>query len=173
MATKIYPFQLRQKIGVSVANLATILGCTKSMLSMVEAGQRPLPAKSAQLLYTLEKAIKSAENADFNLFTEPQERKTYLKSQSRLTQAKLATVENELAALMEESKTLVLLLKTAKVWAGTTLPPNSADARLQMEILQRKSLKKWKMVQTEIAKNTVRAEGLRAQLSACKKLLGG
>ena len=172
MATKVYPFQLRQKIGMSVANLATLLGCTKSMLSMVEAGQRPLPAKSAQLLYTLEKAIALAENADFSLFTEPQERKTYLKNQSRLTQAKLATVENELATLMEESKTLALLLKTTKVWTGTTLPPNSADARLQMEILQRKSLKKWKSAQTEIAKKTVQAEGLRAQLSACKKLLG-
>ena len=157
---------------MSVNNLATILGCTKSMLSMVEAGQRPLPAKSAQLLYALEKAIAKAENADFNLFTEPQERKTYLKNQSRLTQAKLAIVENELAALMEESKTLVLLLKTAKVWTGTTLPLGPQDARLQMEILQRKSLKKWKSAQTEIAKKTVQAEGLRAQLSACKKLLG-
>jgi transcriptional regulator with XRE-family HTH domain len=172
MATKVYPFQLRQKIGMSVAHLATLLGCTKSMLSMVEAGQRPLPAKSAQLLYTLEKAITSAESADFNLFTEPQERKTYLKNQSRLTQAKLATVENELAALAEESKTLVLLLKTAKVWAGTTLPHNSADARLQMEILQRKSIKKWISVQTEITKKAVQAKGLWAQLSACKKLLG-
>ena len=139
---------------------------------MVEASQRPLPAKSAQLLYTLEKAIAKAENADFNLFTEPQERKTYLKNQSRLTQAKLVTVENELAALMEESKTLVLLLKTAKVWAGTTLLHNSADARLQMEILQRKSLKKWKSVQTEITKKAVQVQGLRAQLSVCKKLLG-
>ena len=138
---------------------------------MVEAGQRPLPAKSAQLLYALERAIKSAENADFNLFTEPQERKIYLKNQSRLTQAKLATVENELAALVEESKKLALMLKTAKVWAGTTLPNYSGDARLQMEILQRKSLKKWKSVQTEIAKNAVQAEGLRAQLGACKKLL--
>jgi hypothetical protein len=74
---------------------------------------------------------------------------------------------------MEESKTLVLLLKTAKVWAGTTLlPHNSADTRLQMEILQRKSLKKWKSAQTEITKKTVQAEGLRAQRSACKKLLG-
>ncbi len=172
MATKVYPFQLREKIGMSVANLATILGCTKSMLSMVEAGQRPLPAKSAHILYALEKAITSAENADFNLFTEPQERKTYLKNQSRLTQAKLATIENELSSLADESKTLVLLLKTAKVWAGTTLPHNSADARLQMEILQRKSLKKWKTVQTEIAKKTVQTEGLRAQLSVCKKLLG-
>ena len=95
-----------------------------------------------------------------------------MKNQSRLTQTKLSTVENELAALVEESKTLVLLLKTAKVWAGTTLPYNSADARLQMEILQRKSLKKWKSAQTEIAKKAVQAEGLRAQLSACKKLLG-
>jgi transcriptional regulator with XRE-family HTH domain len=172
MATKVYPFQLRQKVGMSVDNLATILGCTKSMLSMVEAGQRPLPAKSAQLLYALEKAIAWAENGDFNLFTEPQERKTYLKNQSRLTQAKLATVENELASLAEESKTLALLLKTSEVWAGTTLPPNSEDARLQMEILQRKSLKKWKSAQTEITKKTVQAEGLRAHLSACKKLLG-
>ena len=172
MATKVYPFQLREKIGMSAAHLATILGCTKSMLSMVEAGQRPLPAKSAQLLYVLEKAIASAENADLKFLPDQQERKTYLKNQSRLTQAKLATVENELAALVEESKTMVLLLKTAKIWAGTTLPPNSADARLQMEILQRKSLKKWKSVQTEITKKTVQAEGLRAQLSVCKKLLG-
>jgi len=76
VVTKIYPFQLREKIGMSVANLATILGCSKSMLSMVKAGQRPLPSKSAHILYALEKAIASAENADFNLFTEPQEKKT-------------------------------------------------------------------------------------------------
>jgi hypothetical protein len=73
---------------------------------------------------------------------------------------------------VKERKTLVLLLKTAEVWAGTTLPPNSEDARLQMKILQRKSLKKWKSVHTEIAKKNVQTEGIRTQLSACKKLVG-
>ena len=108
MKTKIFPYNLRLKLGLTLSEMAGLLECDLSQISMVEYGKRNVPSKAVSKIIQLESAIAIAENdTDFivdsisnnSIFELFSKRKKYVLSQQKIRALQLEIQEKEIFKL--------------------------------------------------------------------------
>lgn len=159
---------MRQELGLTIEAFADLLGCGKSLYSMVEVRQRLLPAASEQAFLALQNAFaqlqqqKSAPQPDVKAMKKPVQRLW------RINRQKLRAIEMKQERLQEQARQLQQCLHVCThLEQQQSLKDEIAQMRLT--IILRKSRQKWNACQAQLLKNTAQLQALEAE----KKVLEG
>jgi transcriptional regulator with XRE-family HTH domain len=130
--------ELRQLLGLTLPDIADLIGCSQGQLAMAETGQRKLPSKSRAALYGLEQVIQKMvlENPEPTFAEGTKTTALRSKAKKRLT-LQLKSRELKAEKILQAQKQTALRLQFAEQFEQQPFLPDDGIAKLRVKILQR------------------------------------
>jgi transcriptional regulator with XRE-family HTH domain len=167
-----YPKELRQQLGLSIAELSTLISCNKSQLSMVEIGKRQLPTSSLASLSALFNAASQNMATSPVILPNAPATNQWLKRQLRNAKARKQQLLLKREKLEEQQTMLQQWLGTAALLDVDTFSKGNSTAKLQLQLLNRKAIQKQQQLQLQMVKLQVVMIQLDAVISKAEELMG-
>ncbi len=163
--------ELRNKLGISQEELATLIHCKIGMVGMTEIGKRELPTKSNLLLSVLEVAARQAtsnaipaqlDNSHINKWLDKRIRASEAAKERILLKKERAYSQLEQVQAMQQ---VAAILEIHPLF----MEENSLVA-LQLQLLKQKAVVKQRALELELAKLKIRVVELEAGLAKAYEL---
>ncbi len=165
-----YPKELRKQLGLSLAEMSTLIHCGQSLLSMVEMGKRELPTICLGPLWALETAAAAATVSNSSLPNAPATIK-WLKRQLRNGRASRQRLQLEREKLEEQAQQVGHWLETAVQLTANPYFNGDDLAGMQFQLCKRKAEQKLQQLQLSQYRVQVKAATLDANIAAVEALL--
>jgi transcriptional regulator with XRE-family HTH domain len=162
---------LRQQLGLSGRQLADLLGCSRSLLSLAELGQRTLSGPGADALNRLQ-ALADTPQAKSAAGQPPLTKAAW----SKLRKARQHVCNGKKAKLADLEETvdgLNALINVARAYAAANHASDQSDIKLAATIAHRKAAARLAILQRQMALLQIDIAGLQGQLAAIDEAMGG
>jgi transcriptional regulator with XRE-family HTH domain len=166
---------LRQQFGLTAQQLADIIGCSRSVISLAEIGERQLPANAQQALGQLQslqntsQAKKAGAASSFKTALWPVATQTAALQKLRKTRARALTGKQQTLEILQERLEKAKTLENLALALSENAPVNS-EAQLVATIAYRKAAQKRVALQWRTAMQAIMVASLTAQVAAIDAL---